>query len=64
MSNAISGLNDQSPGKMDVVIKRSVTDWMWLIDLFLFCRKNVERRCLLDNMEGVFLIVDEIIDGG
>ncbi|XP_056263176.1 coatomer subunit zeta-2 isoform X1 [Pseudoliparis swirei] len=27
-------------------------------------RKNVERRCLLDNMEGVFLIVDEIIDGG
>lgn len=30
----------------------------------LFCRKNVERRCLLDNMEGVFLVVDEIIDGG
>ncbi|XP_036004502.1 coatomer subunit zeta-2 isoform X1 [Fundulus heteroclitus] len=27
-------------------------------------RKNVERRCLLDNMEGVFLVVDEIIDGG
>ncbi|XP_011601869.1 coatomer subunit zeta-2 isoform X3 [Takifugu rubripes] len=27
-------------------------------------RKNVERRGLLDNMEGVFLIVDEIIDGG
>ncbi|XP_034047275.1 coatomer subunit zeta-1-like [Thalassophryne amazonica] len=27
-------------------------------------RKNVERKCLLDNMEGVFLIVDEIIDGG
>lgn len=64
MSNVISGLNDQSPWKMDVVIKHSVTDWMWLIDLFLFCRKNVERRCLLDNMEGVFLIVDEIIDGG
>ncbi|XP_062388780.1 coatomer subunit zeta-2 isoform X2 [Sardina pilchardus] len=27
-------------------------------------RKNVERRCLLDNMDGVFLVVDEIIDGG
>ncbi|KAF7651011.1 hypothetical protein LDENG_00117420 [Lucifuga dentata] len=27
-------------------------------------RKNVERKCLLDNMDGVFLIVDEIIDGG
>nr|XP_054597900.1 coatomer subunit zeta-2 isoform X2 [Nothobranchius furzeri] len=27
-------------------------------------RKNVERRCLLENMEGVFLVVDEIIDGG
>ncbi|CDQ70558.1 unnamed protein product [Oncorhynchus mykiss] len=26
--------------------------------------KNVERRCLLDNMDGVFLVVDEIIDGG
>ncbi|XP_077391818.1 coatomer subunit zeta-2 isoform X2 [Festucalex cinctus] len=27
-------------------------------------RKNVERRCFLENMEGAFLIVDEIIDGG
>ncbi|XP_054614829.1 coatomer subunit zeta-2 isoform X1 [Dunckerocampus dactyliophorus] len=27
-------------------------------------RKNVERRSLLDNMEGAFLVVDEIIDGG
>ncbi|KAM3863772.1 coatomer subunit zeta-2 [Diretmus argenteus] len=27
-------------------------------------RKNVERRYLLDNMDGVFLVVDEIIDGG
>uniref|UniRef100_A0A8C5A8W5 Coatomer subunit zeta n=1 Tax=Gadus morhua TaxID=8049 RepID=A0A8C5A8W5_GADMO len=27
-------------------------------------RKNVERRYLLENMEGVFLVVDEIIDGG
>uniref|UniRef100_A0A8C5FT86 Coatomer subunit zeta n=1 Tax=Gadus morhua TaxID=8049 RepID=A0A8C5FT86_GADMO len=26
--------------------------------------KNVERRYLLENMEGVFLVVDEIIDGG
>lgn len=32
--------------------------------LGFFFRKNVERRCLLDNMEGVFLVVDEIIDGG
>ncbi|XP_075879775.1 coatomer subunit zeta-2 isoform X2 [Nelusetta ayraudi] len=32
--------------------------------LSLILRKNVERRCLLDNMDGVFLIVDEIIDGG
>ncbi|XP_041827000.1 coatomer subunit zeta-2 [Melanotaenia boesemani] len=27
-------------------------------------RKNVERKCLLDNMDGVFLVFDEIIDGG
>nr|XP_061811758.1 coatomer subunit zeta-1-like isoform X2 [Nerophis lumbriciformis] len=27
-------------------------------------RKNVELRCLLENMEGAFLIVDEIVDGG
>ncbi|KAI5097312.1 coatomer subunit zeta-2 [Silurus meridionalis] len=27
-------------------------------------RKNVEKRCLLDNMDGAFLVVDEIIDGG
>ncbi|XP_073689610.1 coatomer subunit zeta-2 isoform X1 [Garra rufa] len=27
-------------------------------------RKNVEKRTLLDNMDGVFLVVDEIIDGG
>uniref|UniRef100_A0A4W4E6M0 Coatomer subunit zeta n=1 Tax=Electrophorus electricus TaxID=8005 RepID=A0A4W4E6M0_ELEEL len=27
-------------------------------------RKNVERRCVLDNLDGVFLVVDEIIDGG
>ncbi|XP_041343496.1 coatomer subunit zeta-1-like, partial [Pyrgilauda ruficollis] len=26
--------------------------------------KNVERRALLDNMEGLFLAVDEIVDGG
>ncbi|XP_051994826.1 coatomer subunit zeta-1-like isoform X2 [Xyrauchen texanus] len=27
-------------------------------------RKNVEKRTLLDNMDGVFQVVDEIIDGG
>ncbi|XP_075707994.1 coatomer subunit zeta-1 isoform X2 [Rhinoderma darwinii] len=27
-------------------------------------RKNVEKRTLLENMEGLFLAVDEIIDGG
>ncbi|KAM6957691.1 coatomer subunit zeta-2 [Aplochiton taeniatus] len=27
-------------------------------------RKNVEKRSLLDNMDGCFLVVDEIIDGG
>ncbi|XP_075757768.1 coatomer subunit zeta-1 [Pelodiscus sinensis] len=27
-------------------------------------RKNVEKRALLDNMEGLFLAVDEIVDGG
>ncbi|NXR20283.1 COPZ1 protein, partial [Cinclus mexicanus] len=27
-------------------------------------RKNVERRALLDNMEGLYLAVDEIVDGG
>lgn len=28
------------------------------------CRKNVEKRALLENMEGLFLAVDEIVDGG
>uniref|UniRef100_A0A8C4DJF0 Coatomer subunit zeta n=1 Tax=Dicentrarchus labrax TaxID=13489 RepID=A0A8C4DJF0_DICLA len=27
-------------------------------------KKNVERRALLENMEGLFLAVDEIVDGG
>uniref|UniRef100_A0A3B5LQN2 Coatomer subunit zeta n=1 Tax=Xiphophorus couchianus TaxID=32473 RepID=A0A3B5LQN2_9TELE len=34
-----------------------------LFDSVSHILKNVERRCLLDNMEGVFLVVDEIIDG-
>ncbi|KAK3552623.1 hypothetical protein QTP86_017907 [Hemibagrus guttatus] len=32
--------------------------------LNLILRKNVEKRCLLDNLDGAFLVVDEIIDGG
>lgn len=31
---------------------------------FLSYRKNVEKRALLENMEGLFLAVDEIVDGG
>ncbi|NXN99540.1 COPZ1 protein, partial [Rhinopomastus cyanomelas] len=27
-------------------------------------RKNVEKRALMDNMEGLFLAMDEIVDGG
>ncbi|XP_035751572.1 coatomer subunit zeta-1-like, partial [Egretta garzetta] len=27
-------------------------------------RKEVEKRWLLDNMEGLFLVVDEIVDRG
>ncbi|KAG3293705.1 coatomer subunit zeta-1 [Ictidomys tridecemlineatus] len=27
-------------------------------------RKNVEKRALLENVEGLFLAVDEIVDGG
>ncbi|KAJ8384224.1 hypothetical protein AAFF_G00207720 [Aldrovandia affinis] len=27
-------------------------------------RKNVEKKWLLENMDGVFLVLDEIIDGG
>jgi hypothetical protein len=27
-------------------------------------RKNVEKRALLDNMDGVFLAIDEICDDG
>ncbi|XP_060111884.1 coatomer subunit zeta-2 isoform X2 [Heteronotia binoei] len=27
-------------------------------------RKNVEKRTLVENMDGAFLVVDEIIDGG
>lgn len=37
------------------------------LDVYIFlslCRKNVERRALLENMEGLFLAVDEIVDGG
>ncbi|NXP03251.1 COPZ1 protein, partial [Thinocorus orbignyianus] len=28
------------------------------------CRKEVEKRLLLENMEGTFLVVDEIVDRG
>lgn len=35
------------------------------VDCFLpLFRKNVEKRALLENMEGLFLAVDEIVDGG
>uniref|UniRef100_A0A803TY95 Coatomer subunit zeta n=1 Tax=Anolis carolinensis TaxID=28377 RepID=A0A803TY95_ANOCA len=27
-------------------------------------RKNVEKRALMENLDGVFLVVDEIVDGG
>ena len=27
-------------------------------------RKNVEKRALMDNLDGVMSIVDEIVDGG
>ncbi|XP_012581505.1 PREDICTED: coatomer subunit zeta-2 [Condylura cristata] len=27
-------------------------------------RKNVEKRCLMENMDGAFLVLDEIVDGG
>lgn len=27
-------------------------------------RKNVEKRALIDNLDGVMSIVDEIVDGG
>lgn len=27
-------------------------------------RKNVEKRALMDNLDGVLLAMDEIVDGG
>ena len=30
----------------------------------LLLRKNVEKRALMDNLDGVMSIVDEIVDGG
>lgn len=27
-------------------------------------RKNMEKRWLLENMDGAFLVLDEIVDGG
>ncbi|CAB1353850.1 unnamed protein product [Coregonus sp. 'balchen'] len=35
-----------------------------LLAVHMKMRKNVERRALLENMEGLFLAVDEIVDGG
>uniref|UniRef100_A0A673W4F0 Coatomer subunit zeta n=1 Tax=Salmo trutta TaxID=8032 RepID=A0A673W4F0_SALTR len=35
-----------------------------LFALFVSCRKNLERWALLENMEGLFLAVGEIVDGG
>ncbi|KAK1160238.1 coatomer subunit zeta-2 isoform X2 [Acipenser oxyrinchus oxyrinchus] len=32
--------------------------------LNLMLRKNVEKRSLVENLDGVFLVVDEIVDGG
>ena len=31
---------------------------------YFIVRRNVEKRSLLDHMEAVFLIIDELIDGG
>ncbi|KAF3845797.1 hypothetical protein F7725_002875, partial [Dissostichus mawsoni] len=62
------------PGGMTIVYKSSIDLFFYLMlmsvlnclfeSLSQILRKNVERRCLLDNMEGVLLVVDEIIDGG
>lgn len=27
-------------------------------------RKNVEKKFLMDNLDGVFLALDEVVDGG
>lgn len=42
-----------------------VSSWTWggsgAVSAF---RKNVEKRWLLENMDGAFLVLDEIVDGG
>lgn len=42
-----------------------VSSWTWggsgAMSAF---RKNVEKRWLLENMDGAFLVLDEIVDGG
>ncbi|XP_017534134.1 coatomer subunit zeta-1 isoform X1 [Manis pentadactyla] len=43
----------------------SLSQMLRLVFLFSWgLRKNVEKRALLENMEGLFLAVDEIVDGG
>ncbi|MGH0114860.1 UNVERIFIED_CONTAM: hypothetical protein FKN15_064857 [Acipenser sinensis] len=41
-----------------------VVFYVILTRLSPFPRKNVEKRSLVENLDGVFLVVDEIVDGG
>uniref|UniRef100_A0A8C0DE98 Coatomer subunit zeta n=1 Tax=Balaenoptera musculus TaxID=9771 RepID=A0A8C0DE98_BALMU len=42
----------------------AILNCLFFDSLSQMLRKNVEKRALLENMEGFFLVVDEIVDWG
>ncbi|XP_041259852.1 coatomer subunit zeta-1 [Onychostruthus taczanowskii] len=59
----LDGLTVVYRGHSDTLMLTAVLNCLF-DSLSQMLRKNVERRALLDNMEGLFLAVDEIVDGG
>ena len=32
--------------------------------MLLVCRRNVEKRVLLEHLDALYLVLDELVDGG
>lgn len=47
-----------------VFFTQLITPLLLMLLAYFITRRNVEKRSLLDHMEAVFLIIDELIDGG
>ena len=59
--------------KLCILIACNILNWQLILVSVLnafydtissMLRKNVEKRALMDNLDGVLSIVDELVDGG